>query len=84
MADEIDETDDTERAARRERAMARRGKLTIEVVSPGQPKPPPYANSTPEERLAAAVRLIEHHQALRGRGAALPRSKWPGEKFSCG
>jgi hypothetical protein len=40
--------------------------MTVEIVSLGQPKPPPYANSTAEERLAAAVRLIAHHQALRG------------------
>jgi hypothetical protein len=55
--------------------------MTVEVVSLGKPKPPPYAKSTPEERLAAAVRLIEHHQALRGVRPALPRSKWPGETF---
>jgi hypothetical protein len=36
--------------------------MTVEIVSLGQPKPPPYANSTAEERL----RLIAHHQALRG------------------
>jgi hypothetical protein len=58
--------------------------MTVEVVSLGQPKPPPYANSTAEERLAAAVRLIEHHQALRGVRPAIPRSEWPGETFVLG
>ena len=52
--------------------------MTVEVVLLGQPKPSPYADSTPEERLAAAVRLIEHHQALRGQRSTVPRSKWPG------
>lgn len=76
--------DDEERAARRARAKARPAKMTLEVVALGQPKRPPYANSSPEERLAAAVRLIEHHQALRGPHPALPRSQWPGETYSCG
>jgi hypothetical protein len=58
--------------------------MTVEVVSLGKPKPPPYANSTPEERVAAAVRLIEHHQALRGPRPAVPRSEWPGETFVVG
>jgi hypothetical protein len=53
--------------------------MTVEVVALGQPKPPPYASATPEERLAAAVRLIEHHVALRGGVAKTPRSQWPGE-----
>jgi hypothetical protein len=55
--------------------------MTIEVVTLGQPKGSPYADVTPEERLAAAVRLIEHHQALRGESPRLPRSAWPGETF---
>jgi hypothetical protein len=58
--------------------------MTIEVVASGQRKPSPYANSTPEERLAAAVRLIEYHQALRGGYSALPRSQWPGEAIVAG
>ncbi len=58
--------------------------MTVEVVALGQPKSPPYANSSPEERLAAAARLVQHHQELRGRSAALLRSDWPGEKFFCG
>jgi hypothetical protein len=58
--------------------------MTVEVVPLGQPKPPPYANSSPEERLAAAVRLIAFHEALRGPRAALPRAEWPGETFVIG
>lgn len=58
--------------------------MTVEVVALGERKPSPYANSTPEERLAAAVRLIEHHQALRGAHRTLPRSAWPGETFVIG
>jgi hypothetical protein len=58
--------------------------MTVEVVPLGQPKPPPYAHSAPEERLAAAVRLIEHHQALRGVRPTVPRSEWPGETFVVG
>lgn len=68
-------------AERRLRAAARSGRMTVEVVPLGQRKPSPYADSTPEERLAAAVRLIEHHQALRGGVSTLPRSAWPGEVF---
>ncbi len=60
--------------------------MSIEVVPLGQPKPLPYANSSPEERLEAAVLLIQHHQALRELQPALPRStlprsEWPGEIF---
>jgi hypothetical protein len=58
--------------------------MTIELVSLGERKPSPYADSTAEERLAAAVRLIEHHQALRGVRSTLPRSAWPGETFVVG
>jgi hypothetical protein len=70
--------------ARKARAAARRDRMTLEVVATGQPKPPPYADSTPEERLAAAVRLIDHHQALRGGYCAIPRSAWPGHTFVSG
>lgn len=38
--------------------------MTVEIVELGQPKPSPYAKSTPEERLAAAVRLIDQHQTF--------------------
>ena len=55
--------------------------MTVEVVSLGQPKPSFYASCSAEERLAAAVRLIEYHQALRGGHSAVPRSAWPGETF---
>lgn len=55
--------------------------MAFEVVRLGQPKPSPYANSSVEERLAAAVRLIDHHQALRGGYSMLPRAEWPGETF---
>lgn len=55
--------------------------MTVEIVPLGQPKPSPYADSTPEERRAAAFRLIEHHQALRGGFSNIPRSAWPGEIF---
>jgi hypothetical protein len=72
---------DDERAGRNARAAARRERMTIEVVALGERKPSPYADSSADERLAAAVRLIEHHQALRGGGSALPRSAWPGETF---
>ena len=58
--------------------------MTVEVVALGQRKPSPYADSTPEERLVAAVRLIEHHQALRGGFSNLPRSAWPGELVLAG
>ncbi len=75
---------DQKRVDRIERAEARRLKMTAEVVPLGMPKSPPYANSTPEERLAAAVRLIHHHEQLRGAGPALERSKWPGEAFVIG
>jgi len=58
--------------------------MTVEVVELGQRKPSPYAASTPDERLAAAVRLIEYHQTLRGGYSRLPRSAWPGETFVAG
>jgi hypothetical protein len=70
--------------ARKARAAARRDRMTVEVVATGQRKPCPYADSTPEERLAAAVRLIDHHQALRGGYRTLPRSAWPGQTFVTG
>lgn len=50
----------------------------------GRAKPPPYANATPVERLAAAVRLMAYQSALLERPGPLPRSEWPGEKFKCG
>jgi len=74
----------SEAEARKARAVARRARMTVEVVAIGQRKPSPYAGSTPEERLAAAVRLIEHHQALRGGYSTLPRSAWPGEILVAG
>jgi hypothetical protein len=58
--------------------------MTVEVVALGEHKPSPYASSTPEERLAAAVWLIEHHQALRGGFSNVPRSEWPGEVVTAG
>jgi hypothetical protein len=58
--------------------------MTVEVVALGERKPSPYARSTAEERLAAAVRLMEHHHALRGVRSTLPRSAWPGETFVSG
>lgn len=70
---------DARNAERKQRAVVRAGQMTVEVVALGQRKPSPYAFSTPDERLAAAVRLIEHHQALRGGFSMLPRSAWPGE-----
>jgi len=57
--------------------------MTIEAVALGQRKPSPYANSSPEERIAAAVRLMGYHQALRGAGPRVPRSEWSGETFRC-
>ena len=69
--------------ARRVRAAARRARMTVEVVVLGQRKGSPYGDSTPEQRVAAAVRLIEHHQALRGGYSTLPRSEWPGEVYRC-
>lgn len=69
----------SEAQARKDRAAARAALMTVEVVTLGQRKPPPYADSTPDERLAAAVRLIEYHQALRGGYEKLPRAAWPGE-----
>lgn len=81
--------DDQERGARAARANARRLHMTVEVVNLGQPKLSPYANSSPEERLEAATRLMEQHAALRGTApilprSAVPRSEWPGEAFVCG
>ncbi len=70
--------------ARKLRAAARRARMTVEVVALGERKPFPYADSTPDDRLAAAVRLIEHHQALRGGFSTVPRSAWPGETFVTG
>ncbi len=70
--------------ARKLRAAARRARITVEVVALGERKPSPYAESTPEDRLAAAVRLIEHHQSLRGGFSTVPRSAWPGETFLAG
>lgn len=57
--------------------------MTVEVVPLGSAKPPPYAHCSPAERIAAAVRLIDYHQALRGVDASAhpPRSEWPGEKY---
>lgn len=72
-------------AALKERAEARRGKVTVEVVKLGEPKAPPYADASPEERLEAAVRLMNYHVALRGGVEVVrPRSEWPGETFKCG
>jgi hypothetical protein len=75
---------DARNAERKLRAAARAGHMTVEVVALGERKPSPYASCTPEERLAAAVRLIEHHQALRGGFSKLPRSAWPGEVVVAG
>jgi hypothetical protein len=71
-------------AERKLRAAARAECMTVEVVALGDFKPSPYEFSTPEERLAAAVRLIEHHQALRGGFSKIPRSAWPGEVVIAG
>jgi hypothetical protein len=76
MATEVEALD-----ARMLRAAARRARMTVEVVALGERKPPQYVDSTPEQRLAAAVRLIEHHQALRGGFPTVPRRAWPGETF---
>ena len=73
---------EVQKAAREIRAAARRARMTVEVVPIGQRKPSPYADATPDERLAAAVRLIEYHQALRGGYSTLPRSAWPGKTFA--
>lgn len=75
---------DQDRAARKVRAAARQTRMTVELVALGERKPSPYAHCRAEERLAAAVRLIEHHQALRGAHSSLPRSAWPGETFVTG
>jgi hypothetical protein len=69
----------SEAEARKARAAVRKTLMTVEVVALGERKPSPYAHSTPDERLAAAVRLIDYHQALRGGYSTLPRSEWPGE-----
>jgi hypothetical protein len=69
----------SEAQARKDRAAARTPLMTVEVVALGQRKPSPYADSTPDERLAAAVRLIEYHQVLRGGYSVVPRAAWPGE-----
>ena len=80
MPDEVE----ARNAERMLRAAARAGRMTIEVVALGDFKPSSYEFSTPEERLAAAVRLIEHHQALRGGFSKIPRSAWPGEVVIAG
>lgn len=77
-------TRDDDAGERRARADARRAQMTVEVARLGDPKASPYAHSSPEERIAAAVRLMAHHAALRGAPPRLPRSEWPGEKFTCG
>ena len=69
--------------ARAERARRRRDLLVGEVAPLGTPKPLPYATSSPEERLAAATRLIFYHMQIRG-DARVPRAEWPGETFKCG
>ncbi len=69
----------SEAQARKDRAAARAALMTVEAVALGQRKPSPYADSTADERLAAAVRLIDYHQALRGGYSVLPRAAWPGE-----
>ena len=69
----------SEAQARKARAAARTALMTVEVVAVGQRMPWPYARSTPDERLAATVRLIDYHQALRGGYSPLPRAAWPGE-----
>jgi len=69
--------------ARKARAASRRARMSVEVVTLGQRKGSPYADSTPEQRIAAAVRLIEYHQTLRSGSSSLPRSAWPGEIFHC-
>jgi hypothetical protein len=74
---------DPEAQSAERKLRARSARMTVEIVPLGHPKPSPYANSSPAERLAAAVRLIEHHQALRGGFARVPRSAWPGEVFRC-
>jgi hypothetical protein len=77
-------TDESEKEARLARAQARAARLTMEVVPLGTPKPSPYAHASPEERLAAATRLIGFHAALQNRTSSpLPRSAWPGEAFKC-
>ena len=58
--------------------------MSGQLIAPGTPKDPPYANSTVDERIAAAVRLIGYHEELRGGRSELPRSEWPGETFSTG
>jgi hypothetical protein len=65
--------------ARQDRAAAQAALMTAEVVALGQAKAIAYADTTPDERLAAAVRLIDYHRALRGGYSALPRAAWPGE-----
>jgi hypothetical protein len=65
----------SEAEGRKARAAARQALMTVEVVAFGEQKPSLYARSTPDERLAAAVRLIDYHQALRGGYSNLPRSE---------
>ena len=74
----------SEAEARKARATARRALMTVEVVAFGERKPSPYAHSTPDERLAAAVLLIDYHQTLRGGYSSLPRAAWPGEAVRAG
>ena len=83
--DRVVSKDDAARGAERKlRAAARRSVMTVEIVAFDQRKPSPYASSTPDERLAAAVRLIEHHQALRGGFSKIARSEWPGKVVIAG
>lgn len=55
--------------------------MTVEKVTLGTPKPSSYKDSSADERLAAATRLIAHHAAMRGDAPRPPRSEWPGEVF---
>jgi hypothetical protein len=71
-------------AERKLRAAAWAGRMTVEVVARGDSKPSPYEFITPEERLAAAVRLIEDHQALRGGFSRIARRAWPREVVIAG
>lgn len=46
--------------------------MTVEIVALGTPKPSSYRDSSPDERLAAATRLTEHHAAMRGEVPRVP------------
>ena len=70
-------------STREQRAAARRRTWAAEVVPAGAPKRPLHADSSPEERIAAMLRLSDAAWKASGRPMPepIPRSQWPSEVF---